>query len=68
MTPNVASFSASIGACEKGKHWEVAFGLLQEMVHLLLTPNVASFSEATSACEKGMQCEGALGLLQEMVH
>ena len=62
------SFSASISACEKGKHWEVAFGLLQEMVHLLLTPNVASFSEATNACEKGMQREGALGLLQEMVH
>ena len=53
---------------EKGKQWEGALGLLQEMVHQLLTPNVVSWSAAISACEKGKQWEGALGLLQEMVH
>ena len=33
LTPNVVSFSASVSACEKGKQWEGALGLLQEMVH-----------------------------------
>ena len=62
------SFSAAISACEKGKQWEGALGLLQEMVHQLLTPDVVSFNASISACEKGKQWEGALGLLQEMVH
>ena len=68
LTPNVVSFNAAIGACEKGKQWEEALGLLLEMAHQLLTPNVVSWSAAISACEKGKQWEGALGLLREMMH
>ena len=42
LTPDGVSWSAAISACEKGKQWEGALGLLQEMVHQLLTPNVVS--------------------------
>ena len=61
----MSSDSASIGSCEKGKQWEGALGLLQEMVHQLLTPDVVSFNAAISAFEKGKQCKEALRLLQE---
>ena len=67
MTPDVVSYNAAISACEKGKQWEGALTLLQEMVRLVITPGVVSFSAATSACEKGTQWEGALSLLQAMV-
>ena len=42
-----------ITACEKGKHWENALRLLQEMIHRTLTPSVVSHNAAISACEKG---------------
>ena len=51
------SFNAAISACEKGKQWEGALGLLQEMVHQLLPPDVVSFNTAVSACEKGKEWE-----------
>ena len=50
--------SSAISACEKGKQWGEALGLLQEMVHQLLTPDVVSLNAAISACEKGKQSEG----------
>ena len=52
LTPNVVSHSAAISACEKGKHWEGALGLLQKMLHRSLTRNVVSHNAAVSACEK----------------
>ena len=42
MSQNVMSYNAAISACEKGKQWEGAPALLQEMVCQLLTPNVVS--------------------------
>ena len=51
------SFSACISACEKGKQWEGALGLLQEMEHQLLTLDAVSFSASISACEEGKQWE-----------
>ena len=42
LTPNVVSWNGAMSACEKGKQWEKAFGLLQEVVQQLLTPNVVS--------------------------
>ena len=53
LTPEVVSHNAAISACEKGKHWEEALRLLQEMLHRSLTPDVVSHSAAISACEKG---------------
>ena len=40
------SYNAAISACEKGKQWEGALQLLQEMVCQALTPNVVSYSAA----------------------
>ena len=68
LRPDVISWNAASKTWGKGKQWEGALGLLQEMVHQLLTPDVVSFNAAISACEKGKQSEGALGLLQQMVH
>jgi pentatricopeptide repeat protein len=55
LPPSVVSCNATISACEKGKHWEGALRLLQEMLHQLLTPDVVCYSAAISACEKGQQ-------------
>ena len=65
--PDVVSYSAAISTCEKGKQWEGALALLQEMVRKELTPNVVSYSSAISACEKGKLWEGTLALLREMI-
>ena len=53
LTPDVVSHSAAISACEKGKHWEEALGLLQEMLRRSLTPDAVSRNAVISACEKG---------------
>ena len=42
LTTNSVSWNAAINACEKGKEWERALGLLKVMVHQLLTPNIVS--------------------------
>lgn len=52
-----------ISACEKGKQWEAALGLLKEAVQQSLMSNVVSNSAATSACEKGVHWEAGLELL-----
>ena len=50
LTPNVVSWNAAMSACEKGKQWGGALGLLQDMVHQLLAPDVVSLNAAISAC------------------
>ena len=60
---DVVSYNAAISVCEKGKHWEEALRLLQEMLHRSLTPNVVSHNAAISACEEGEYWEEALRLL-----
>ena len=53
LTSSLVSHNATISACEKGKHWEEALRLLQEMHRRSLTPNVVSHNATISACEKG---------------
>ena len=59
LTPTVVSYSAAMSASEKGKQWEVALALLQEMVRKELMPDVVSYSAAMSACEKGAHARRA---------
>ena len=63
LTPGVVSHNAAISTCEKGRRWEEALRLLQEMLQRSLTPDVVSHSAAISACEKGKHWQGALRLL-----
>ena len=53
LTADVVSCNAAISACEKGRHWEEALGLLEEITGQLLTADVVSWNAAISACEKG---------------
>lgn len=64
LTLEVISRSATISACEMGKHWEEALSLLQEMLRSSLTLFVVSHSAAISACEKGTRWEEALRSVQ----
>ena len=63
LAPDVASHSAAISACEKGKHWEQTLRLLQENAHRSPTPDVVRYSAVISAGEKGKHWEEALRLL-----
>ena len=55
LTPDEISYNAAISACEKGKQWEEALRLLQQMTCRALTPDEISYSAAISAFEKGKQ-------------
>ena len=66
LTPSVVSYSAAISACEKGKHWEEAFQLLQEMPHRLLLPDLISYSAAALACDAGVHWKQVLRMLHHM--
>ena len=53
LTPDVGGYNAAISACEKGRHWEGALRLLQEVVHRSLTPDVGSHNAAFIASSYG---------------
>ena len=61
VLPNVISYDAVISACEKGKQWQRALGLLAVMQHAQ-----CHCSAAISACGKGQQWQQVLGLLAFM--
>ena len=54
--------SSAISAFEKGQQWQLALGLLAEMVFVKVDKDVITFNAAISACEKGHQWQLALGL------
>ena len=47
------SYSAAIGACEKGDQWDRAMSSLREIRRSPLELDVTRYSAAISACEKG---------------
>ena len=53
LTSNEISCSAAISACEKGKQWEEALRLLQQLICSARIPNEIRYSAAISACENG---------------
>ena len=46
--------SCELDAAEKGYQWELASGLLQEMLRSQLQSDVISYSAVISACEKAI--------------
>ena len=63
---NVIAYNAAISACEKGKKWEQALGLLRRLKLAKLQATIVSYGAAISACEKGRQWKLALQLLAEL--
>ncbi|CAE7832206.1 unnamed protein product [Symbiodinium sp. CCMP2592] len=66
IQPNVVCFGAGITACAKGRHWEGAFALLDELRERALDPDLIAFNAAITACEKAQRWEFALELLMMM--
>lgn len=71
LVPDVATFSATISACEAAGEWQRALGVLQMMMddveqddRLL---NIYCFNAAISACEKGQAWVEALELYEQML-
>ena len=64
----VITYSATIGACEKGQQWIEAVTLLREMQQRRMQANVTIYNPTISACEKGQQCIKAVALLRELQH
>ena len=62
----VITYSAKIGACEKGQQWIEAVTLLREMQQRRKQANVTTYNPTISACEKGQQRIAAVALLREM--
>ncbi len=50
---DVISYSSAIVACEKGRKWKHAFGLLVWMQQHTLLSAVISYNSSINACEKG---------------
>jgi pentatricopeptide repeat domain-containing protein 1 len=71
LIPDVATFSATISACEAAGEWQRALGVLQMMMddnengNDLL--NIYCFNAAISACEKGQAWVEALELYERML-
>jgi len=53
--PDVVTYSAAIGVCEKGQQHQQALQLLRAMRRHAVVPDVVTDSAAISACEEGQQ-------------
>lgn len=67
VSRSVISFSAAIGACEKGGQWLKACHLLEAMLKGKVTPDVIIYNAAISACEKEGEWQQALNLFEAML-
>ena len=68
LKPDIASYSATVGASDKSAQWSLALGLLEELSPQTLVVNVVNYCAAMGVCRKGMHWEGGLGLLQDFSH
>ena len=62
--PSLAALTApciatTMGACEKGRHWEETLRLLWMVLHGSFTPDVVSHIAVIGACEKGWHWQRA---------
>lgn len=74
IVPDVATYSATISACEAAGEWQRALGVLQAMMddESALAEddtrlNIFCFNAAISACEKGLAWVEALELYERML-
>ncbi|CAE8584132.1 unnamed protein product, partial [Polarella glacialis] len=66
LTANEVSFGAAISACEAGRMWQLALGLLSEMRATGARPDIMSCGSALRTCQReGLWCE-ALVLVSQM--
>ena len=61
-------YSAAIGACEKGRQWQRALGLVEEAQSHGLQADVMTYSAAIGACEKNWQWQRALAMTEMPLH
>jgi pentatricopeptide repeat protein len=67
MEPTIITYSATISACEKGRQWERALELFEEVKkHPRMEPNIITYNATISACGKGGRWERALELFEEV--
>jgi pentatricopeptide repeat protein len=66
LTLDNYAYAAAIDACAKGRMWQRALELLDEMEKNGVTPNAITYSVAITACGNGGQWEKALCLLDEV--
>ena len=60
MAPNVYTYSGAITACEKGRQWQRALELFEEMQQWSIWPDTITYGALVSACEKGHPWQRAL--------
>ncbi len=53
--PDIITYSALIGTCEKGKHPDQAVEIFKELQRRVVVPDMISHNALISACEKGEQ-------------
>ena len=63
---HVPTRSGGFPALDKGREWDRALGLLEDMPRYGVAPDVVTFSTAISACARGGLWERALALLDDM--
>eukprot|EP00438_Fugacium_kawagutii_P020463 Skav206768 [mRNA] locus=scaffold167:470019:471329:+ [translate_table: standard] len=63
----VASFNATMKACQKGTQWQLSTDLLHQITLQKPKPDTISYNTAIDSCEKGHQWPLAVHLFEEML-
>ncbi|CAM9995223.1 unnamed protein product, partial [Ectocarpus sp. 12 AP-2014] len=66
LDPNKYCYTAAVSACARGRNWELALSLLDEMREAGLSPDHFTYGSAVSAMARTGQWRRALGLLRRM--
>ena len=63
---DVVTYNATMNSCEKGRQWQLALRLFDELAAGGLIPDEASFASAMAACGAGGRWSEALSLLEQI--
>jgi len=64
VAPDVSSHNAAISACGKGRRWEQAFALWEQMREAGVAPSAATLNAVMEALVSASQLDAACDLLQ----